>query len=58
MVELQKALVGEGGFGYDPLFIPDGFEITAAQMAPDDKQALSHRAQALKALAPQLNSIQ
>jgi XTP/dITP diphosphohydrolase len=48
---------GEGGFGYDPLFIPDGFEITAAQMAPDDKQALSHRAQALKALAPQLNTL-
>ena len=55
---IAKGPVGEGGFGYDPLFIPDGFEITAAQMAPDDKQALSHRAQALKALAPQLNSLQ
>jgi XTP/dITP diphosphohydrolase len=55
---IAEGLAGEGGFGYDPLFIPDGFEITAAQMAPDDKQALSHRAQALKALAPQLNSIQ
>jgi XTP/dITP diphosphohydrolase len=55
---IAKGLVGEGGFGYDPLFIPNGFEITAAQMAPDDKQALSHRAQALKALAPQLNTVQ
>jgi XTP/dITP diphosphohydrolase len=41
-----------------PYSFPDGFEITAAQMAPDDKQALSHRAQALKALAPQLNTVQ
>jgi XTP/dITP diphosphohydrolase len=55
---IAEGLAGEGGFGYDPLFIPDGFEITAAQMAPDYKQALSHRAQALKALAPQLNSLQ
>jgi XTP/dITP diphosphohydrolase len=55
---IAKGVVGEGGFGYDPLFIPNGFEITAAQMTPDDKQALSHRAQALKALAPQLNTVQ
>ena len=46
---------GDGGFGYDPLFIPDGFDITAAQMARDEKQSLSHRALALNALAPQLN---
>ena len=46
---------GDGGFGYDPLFIPDGFDITAAQMTRDEKQSLSHRALALNALAPQLN---
>ena len=46
---------GDGGFGYDPLFIPDGFDITAAQMTRDEKQALSHRALALNALVPQLN---
>lgn len=46
---------GESGFGYDPLFIPDGFDITAAQMSRDEKQSLSHRAIALKALGPQLN---
>ena len=46
---------GDGGFGYDPLFIPDGFDITAAEMARDEKQALSHRAIALNALAPKLN---
>lgn len=45
---------GEGGFGYDPLFIPDGASITAAEMAREDKQRVSHRAKALKALEPLL----
>lgn len=45
---------GEGGFGYDPLFIPDGASITAAEMAREDKQQVSHRAKALKALEPLL----
>jgi XTP/dITP diphosphohydrolase len=41
---------GQGGFGYDPLFIPDGASLTAAQMPAADKNAVSHRAQALRAL--------
>jgi XTP/dITP diphosphohydrolase len=41
---------GEGGFGYDPLFIPEGLAITAAQMTPADKNAVSHRALALAQL--------
>lgn len=45
---------GNGGFGYDPLFIPSGAVITAAEMAPEDKQRVSHRAKALKALEPLL----
>jgi XTP/dITP diphosphohydrolase len=45
---------GEGGFGYDPLFIPEGASITAAEMAREDKQRVSHRAKALKALEPLL----
>lgn len=52
---IAETSAGDGGFGYDPLFIPDGFEITAAQMTRDEKQSLSHRALALNALAPQLN---
>ena len=52
---IAETPAGDGGFGYDPLFIPDGFNITAAQMTRDEKQALSHRALALNALAPQLN---
>ena len=52
---IAETPAGDGGFGYDPLFIPDGFDITAAQMTRDEKQSLSHRALALNALAPQLN---
>jgi XTP/dITP diphosphohydrolase len=41
---------GTGGFGYDPLFIPEGCALTAAQLSADEKNARSHRAQALGAL--------
>lgn len=41
---------GSGGFGYDPLFVPQGMETTAAQMDPAAKNAVSHRGQALAAL--------
>jgi XTP/dITP diphosphohydrolase len=44
-IVLQPA--GEGGFGYDPLFMPSGLSITAAQMTPADKNAVSHRGLAL-----------
>lgn len=43
---------GSGGFGYDPIFVPDGFECTTAQMSPEDKNAISHRGIAFRALAP------
>ena len=38
---------GDGGFGYDPVFRPHGAERTFAEMAPEEKRALSHRARAL-----------
>jgi XTP/dITP diphosphohydrolase len=38
---------GEGGFGYDPLFLPQGSAKTAAELAPDEKNRISHRGQAL-----------
>ena len=41
---------GTNGHGYDPVFIPDGFTQTAAELEPEVKNALSHRAQALSAL--------
>lgn len=42
---------GSGGFGYDPLFVPDGYKLTFAEMDPVQKNALSHRARAWYALA-------
>jgi XTP/dITP diphosphohydrolase len=43
---------GTGGFGYDPIFLPDGSELTTAEMSPEAKDAISHRGRALRALAP------
>jgi XTP/dITP diphosphohydrolase len=48
---------GANGFGYDPVFIPEGFEITAAELDPEVKNALSHRSLALSQLASYLNQI-
>lgn len=42
---------GTEGFGYDPLFIPDGYDRTFAQMTPEQKNAVSHRARAVRKLA-------
>ena len=48
---------GEGGFGYDPLFIPDGFCETFGQLPAITKNSLSHRARAAEGLAAALKSI-
>jgi XTP/dITP diphosphohydrolase len=47
---------GLGGFGYDPIFIPSGFYRTAAELDPAEKNSLSHRGQALRALIGQLQN--
>ena len=39
---------GNGGFGYDPLFIVEGSEKTAAELTPDEKNAISHRGKAAR----------
>ena len=44
--------VGEDGFGYDPIFRPDGYEISSAQMGASAKDAISHRGKSLRAIAP------
>jgi len=41
---------GENGFGYDPIFIPDGYRITFGEMAPEEKYQLDHRARAFAKL--------
>jgi XTP/dITP diphosphohydrolase len=46
---------GSGGFGYDPLFVPDGYERTFAELGEEVKNALSHRAKALAKLRVWLN---
>jgi XTP/dITP diphosphohydrolase len=42
---------GTGGFGYDPIFVPDGHARTSAELTPAEKDAISHRGQAMRALA-------
>ena len=51
-------LAGDYGFGYDPLFIPDGYAKTFAEMTTDEKNAVSHRACAVRKLAEFLRSIE
>ena len=48
---------GEGGFGYDPLFIPEGYEATFAELGEDVKNHMSHRAKALEKLRKRLHSM-
>ena len=48
---------GEGGFGYDPLFIPDGFSTTLAKMTRADKNRISHRRRALEGIKPTLTRL-
>jgi XTP/dITP diphosphohydrolase len=44
--------VGDGGFGYDPIFSPLGLSISSAQMSAEEKDAISHRGKALRLIAP------
>jgi XTP/dITP diphosphohydrolase len=45
---------GSNGFGYDPIFVPDGETLTTAEMSPERKDEISHRGKAFRALAPLL----
>jgi XTP/dITP diphosphohydrolase len=51
---LVRAPRGENGFGYDPIFVPDGFDRTSAELTVPEKDAISHRGQALRRLADRL----
>jgi XTP/dITP diphosphohydrolase len=54
---LLSAPTGKNGFGYDPIFVPQGFEISTAQMSAAEKDAISHRGKALNQLAHQISEV-
>ena len=49
--------IGDQGFGYDPLFRPEGLSISSAQMSADEKDLISHRGKSLRAIAPHVISL-
>ena len=53
---LRREVAGSNGFGYDPIFQPDGFAMTLAEMSPSQKDEISHRGRALREIAPRIAS--
>ena len=54
---IRMTASGEGGFGYDPIFQPDGYDRVMAQLDRDEKDAISHRGRAFRALAPRVEEL-
>jgi XTP/dITP diphosphohydrolase len=54
---IRQELSGTGGFGYDPIFEPEGYDITFAEMSMEQKNAISHRAKAMEQLIAFLNEV-
>ncbi len=53
---IADAPAGSAGFGYDPIFLPEGLELTSAQISAEEKDTRSHRGQALRKMAALLSS--
>lgn len=54
---IARAERGSNGFGYDPIFVPEGESRTSAELTPDEKDADSHRGRALRSLVPRLREL-
>lgn len=52
-----REMKGTGGFGYDPVFVPDGYDRTFAEMQPQEKDSISHRSKALSQLRWKLEKL-
>jgi len=48
---------GDAGFGYDPIFLPQGYELTLGEFGAGEKDHISHRGKALRAIAPQISAL-
>jgi XTP/dITP diphosphohydrolase len=54
---ILEEMKGSGGFGYDVLFAADGHDLSNAELSPQDKDAISHRGKALRAMVPFLQKL-
>lgn len=54
--EIVETAAGSGGFGYDPLFVPEGYDKTLAEITPAEKNNISHRGKAMRKLSDFLNN--
>lgn len=54
---ISERVQGSGGFGYDPVFIPSGDTLSAAELSKEQKAAVSHRGQALRQLVAQMQQL-
>jgi XTP/dITP diphosphohydrolase len=56
--KIADEIRGESGFGYDPVFIPDGFEQTFGELPAEVKNTISHRGEAIRAAAIKLRQLE